>query len=511
MQRNPSSVYRINASLKNSLVNEEIDGLPFPKSYMDINKFDDFHDYLTNLFAPAIQEMSITNNNAMNKIIGDTIRIRQLRVRPNSCPDYGFNLTCYSGQYNHNTKDREPYGPNGIYTYTSDAGGSYVFGYSQYVWDRSGYFLDIPVSNISESIKTLFDDNFFDVQTRAVIFSFVTLNLNYESRATVAYLLTEWSAAGGINAYSTLRTYRIEMYNNAIDRFRAFLEISFLLFVIYYLYYFLNEARIDYQLSRLKYYFSSFWNILEMINISLFLATVILYFIFLGDGNRKLVDTDFFRYPKFLEPLGQTALVYYQLSAINILLLSFKTFRFLIVHRRLYVLWITLSQAKLQLVTFTTMFIIMMIGFLMSGWLTFGSEMDSFNGFISSLGTLLQFIIGNPPDYSAMSYTNRALGPIKWQRYAMSVKLLFRKNTYEVYDLVHMFIENKPGVLEDPTINPERLRDELQSIGTGIRFDESIYYADLLMKVHRSRNKYLREITSNKNTGGVNIRIKISW
>ncbi len=58
------------------------------------------------------------------------------------------------------------------------------------------------------------------------------------------------------------------------------------------------------------------------------------------------------------------------------------------------------------------MFLIVLVGFLFFGWLTFGSDLSEFNGFINSLGTLWQFLIGNPPDYDQLTLSNRILGPL---------------------------------------------------------------------------------------------------
>ncbi|KAM9986098.1 hypothetical protein ACTFIZ_004357 [Dictyostelium cf. discoideum] len=543
LQLNPQSLFIINTSLKNQILFSQ------DSQYLEINNPSDFINYLNSTFCDSISEMSLENNDAMNKIIGNVIRIRTARVKPDSCSNNGFNLTCYSNNYDKDTKDRSPFGTNDMYTYTSNSHGSYVFGHNQYVWDRSGYYIDIPVSSIKTGVESLIDNGFFDIQTRSVIISFSTLNLNFQSRTSVFTMLTEWTASGSVNPYYSIRTYRIQLYMDALDKFRGFLEVSFFIFILYYFYYFVNEARIDFKLGRFKFYISNFKNIFDVINLTLFIASIALYLAFLGDNSRdlninsQLQTTD---YPLYLENLGQTALVLYQISAINILLMSFKTFRFLVVHRRLYILWIAISQSRLQLITFTIMFCIMMLGFLFSGWLTFGTDIASFNGFVTSLGTLLQFIIGNPPDYEAMSYTNRALGPIyyllftifmffilvnmfvaiisdsyqnisntfekkqktkrylltRWERTMKSLLLLFTPNSLDIYDLVLMFIDQKPGLIETDGIDPSRFKDEIMIVQPSIKDEATLcYYADLLMKVQRARIKYLDQIQSAKNTG----------
>jgi hypothetical protein len=95
-----------------------------------------------------------------------------------------------------------------------------------------------------------------------------------------------------------------------------------------------------------------------------------------------------------------------------ILLSSFKTFKYLKVNKRLYVIWQTLDRARGELITFLAVFLIILVGFVLMAWITFGVELAYFNGFVSSLGTCWEFIIGNPPDYFELYKVNRALGPI---------------------------------------------------------------------------------------------------
>ncbi|GAM29206.1 hypothetical protein SAMD00019534_123820 [Acytostelium subglobosum LB1] len=539
LQRNSNDVYQIGQTIKSDLLFN---------GFTDITNQAQFNTYLTTVFASTIQNMSFDNPYCMTSIISETVRVRQLRVAPNSCPSRGLNLTCYSPVYYKSTREtRDIVGPTATYKFSERSGEPLVFGYNQYTYEPSGYYIDLPIADVSSGIESLINNSFFNYQTRAVIISFVTFSISYESRVTVVYLLLEYSASGSIDPYYSMRTYRINMYSTATDGFRAFLELLFLIFLIYYIYNFINEARIDYKLGRISYFIKSFWNVLDIVNISLFISSVVLFFIFLSNkysGTIPLEERGI--YPVYLEEMGQTALVYFQLSAINILLLSFKTFRYLIIHRRLYAIWITIANARIELLAFTIMFLIIMIGFLTSGWLTFGHDIPDYYGFIASLGTSLQFIMGNPPSFQAMTYTNRALGPIytllfiifmflilmnmfiaiisnsysevndnimnkqkakrtmltKWKRYYLSLKFLFRRNIYDISSIVIILMEKRPGLMEERGITPERMFEELQLLGLGFRYDEAQYYSDLLMKVNSERKKFLQEIVQNKNAGG---------
>lgn len=85
------------------------------------------------------------------------------------------------------------------------------------------------------------------------------------------------------------------------------------------------------------------------------------------------------------------------------------------------------------------MFLIILFGFLFFGWLTFGPDIYQFNGFANSLGTLWQFLIGNPPDYDQLALSNRVLGPI-----VCSVLYLFYLDSFshsiQYYALFTVFV-----------------------------------------------------------------------
>ncbi|KAN0026343.1 hypothetical protein ACTFIV_007327 [Dictyostelium citrinum] len=90
----------------------------------------------------------------------------------------------------------------------------------------------------------------------------------------------------------------------------------------------------------------------------------------------------------------------------------------------------------------------------------------------------------------------------RWERTMKSLQLLFTPNSLDIYDLVLMFIDQKPGLIETDGIDPSRFKDEIMIIQPSIKDEGTLcYYADLLMKVQRARIKYLDQIQSAKNTG----------
>jgi len=136
------------------------------------------------------------------------------------------------------------------------------------------------------------------------------------------------------------------------------------------------------------------------------------------------------RYSPLLEGIASSAINLYNLSSLNILISSFRTFKFLILNDRLNVLWSALDRAGVDVGGFLLIFFIMALGFLLTGIITFGLDTDTFNTFGAAFGSCWNFVIGNPPDYTSLFFSNRILGPLFFSLFTIFV----------FFVLVNMFI-----------------------------------------------------------------------
>ncbi len=173
-------------------------------------------------------------------------------------------------------------------------------------------------------------------------------------------------------------------------------------------------------------HFSKVWNVVEFVNLGvssqtvccshewLYVASVVMYltFIIQAGANPIKLTNESTEYPSYLEAIALNAIAYYEVSAFNILLTTFKTFKYLRINKKLYVLWDTIDSAKGSLATFLFIFLIILLGFVFMGWLTFGADLNYFNGFAGAIGTCWNFLIGNPPSYLELMQVNRSLGPV---------------------------------------------------------------------------------------------------
>lgn len=553
MQRSVSSSYNINASIATALTTQQIDFnlQPFSKTFFDIAQWEDFRDYLRGCFVPGVTamqdysgrnltEFELWNVQYVNQVVG-SIRFRQMRVKNDSChlsSQYrGVADSCYSQYYDSSSKATEPFGPpynTTKYQYVKDAGGVELYGHIRGFWDTSGYVVDIPMDeNFGARVQELIDDDWWGAPTRAVVVSVMMVSPNFNSRATVLYLLSEFTAGGVVNPYVVTRTFRITMYSgSSTDNFRAFLEIVFLLFVIWYLWQLFSGLIVHIRIGRTKQFCTDLWNLIELVNLGIFIASIVMYLQYLT-SNRTNVDLTQTDYIARLEHMGEDAIQFYQLSAINILLSALKTFKYLQLSPRLYVLWETMYEARIDMATYMVMFLIILLGFLFFGWLTFGPDLEEFNGFINSLGTLWQFLIGNPPDYGELSLSNRVLGPVYYALFTVFVFFILvnmfvaivsnsydavssrtvkkevttyqmkkpfkrvvkmakaiykRKPLYSETELLRM-LQHKE-LLDKDHLTKQELEQELKNLGE----DPLSLYIERLLAIHDKRKKFLAEL-----------------
>lgn len=560
MQRQVNEIYNINQSIETALITENIDdGLQaFAKSYLDVGQWEEYRDFIVGVFVPQItntedyagrniSDIDLWNVQYSNRVVG-SVRFRTMRVQNNSCSLSGqfrsVSPTCYSQNYNERTKDTEPFGPDEnptLYKYTEDAGGVALFGHIKGFWDAGGYVVDVPLDeNFTDNVNELVFNGFWGLPTRAVVISMAMVAPNFRDKATMLYLLAEFTAGGQIMPYFNMRTFRVDMYVSATDNFRIFLEVVFAIFVIYYIVALVFTLIVDVRVGRWKEFVFDLWNVIEICNLILYVVSIVQYLSYLN-SDRSSVNFARTDYIVEMEHMAENAVQFYQLSAINILLSALKTFKYLQLSPRLYVLWETMHEARVDLATYLVMFLIILFGFLFFGWLTFGPDIYQFNGFANCLGTLWQFLIGNPPDYDELAKSNRILGPVyyalftifvffilvnmfvaivsnsfdlvaqrtKEQKQSMGVTgggikkplrralvtvkaVVKRKKLYSETELLRMLKHRE--LLEKDVLTNQEIEQALRDIGE----EPLAIYIERILAIHEKRKKFLLEITQDE-------------
>ena len=111
------------------------------------------------------------------------------------------------------------------------------------------------------------------------------------------------------------------------------------------------------------------------------------------------------------------------LNAVNALLLFVKVFKYLAVIPQMNLLFGTLAVAGLELVLFSILFSIVILGFAMSFYQAFGLDVHGFRSVSASLMSLFQFVLGIF-DYDELWASNRILAPVFFSAFAVIVILI---------------------------------------------------------------------------------------
>eukprot|EP01113_Clastostelium_recurvatum_P037433 TRINITY_DN5472_c0_g1_i1.p1 TRINITY_DN5472_c0_g1~~TRINITY_DN5472_c0_g1_i1.p1 ORF type:complete len:696 (-),score=165.76 TRINITY_DN5472_c0_g1_i1:1-1947(-) len=537
----------MNESISASLIGQPINSTyePFSKAFLEIQQWEDISSYMQGVLLPALTQDEdysgnpVNNNGSYflmntNRILG-AVRIKQHRVAPNSCRSLIQNFTsepCYASLWDESIQSTEAYGPNQMFRYYDEdkdhqiAGGASILGYVGGWYPSGGFCEIIPLTNgsqrVKDQIQSLIDNQWWDKQTRVIIININFLNIGLDDRIAVLYLMMEMPASGMVSTAFQIKTFRVSMYISGLDWFRLVMEILFVIILVFYLYTEVSEI-VGFIRTRgsVLPYFRSMWNIIELLNLALFFSSLGMYARYLYSINHlpDLTMTD--QYIPELEELAVVALQMYNLSAINILLSTFRTFKFLRLNSRLYVLWKALDRAGADLGSFLFMFLIIALGFLLMGLLTFGPDSANFNTFVNAFGTCWNFVIGNPPDYQDISTSNRVLGPLFFALFTIFIFFvlvnMFIAILNDAYSAVHKDVPKSggmgrsvqkqfgrisnyvklllkgqrplsdiellrrlkhPEILEKSTVNMD---DMMEAIGEGATHE----YAKFLLNVHR--------------------------
>jgi len=349
-----------------------------------------------------------------NKLLG-VPRIRQLQVHSNSCvvhEDFRALIQdCYEA-YAESLENKQPFGQKDnhtgwYYQSESDLDGSSHWGLLT-TYSGAGYVEDMT-RNKTESeaiINYLFDNRWIVRGTRVVFIDFTVYNANINLFCVIR-LTVEFPPTGGAIPHATLRTVKLIRYVTVTDYFIMACEFIFCLFIIYYM----IEEGIEIKKHKFSY-FKSFWNILDILVISIAIVCVA-FNIYrtlkvdelltdLLDKPDQYADFEFLSY-------GQTQ--FDNAIAIAVFLAWIKIFKYISFNKTMTQLSSTLGKCAKDLAGFAVMFFIIFLAFTQLGYLLFGTQVKDFSNFQNSFFTLFRIILGDF-DFEQLEQAHRVLGPI---------------------------------------------------------------------------------------------------
>ncbi|XP_075072553.1 polycystin-2-like protein 1 isoform X3 [Mixophyes fleayi] len=350
-------------------------------------------------------------------------RMRQLKVENNSCvvhKDFREDISgCYD-VYSVEEEDTNPFGLiNGTaWTYFTEdeLGGSSHWGKIA-TYSGGGYYIDFELTkpDTLKSLQNLKNNLWLDRGTRVVFIDFSVYNANI-NLFCVLRLVVEFPATGGAIPSWQIRTVKLIRYVSNWDYFIIACEIIFCVFIFYYM----VEEILELRIHRFKY-FTSIWNILDLVVILLSLVAIAFHIFRTLEVNRlmgSLLEQPS-KYADF-EFLAFWQTQYNNMNAVNLFFAWIKIFKYISFNKTMTQLSSTLARCAKDILGFAIMFFIVFFAYAQLGYLLFGTQVENFSTFVKCIFTQFRIILGDF-DYDAIDNANRILGPIYFVTYVFFV------------------------------------------------------------------------------------------
>ncbi|XP_034993769.2 polycystin-2-like protein 1 [Zootoca vivipara] len=402
-------------------------------SFQEIGSMADFWRYTQGPLLDSLYWTKWYNNESLghntqsyiyyeNLLLG-VPRMRQLKVQNNSCvvhEDFKEDIFgCYD-VYSEEKEDRSPFGLiNGTawqYHTEEELDGSSHWGRLT-SYSGGGYYMDLKMTRreSARALRVLKENLWLNRGTRVVFIDFSVYNANI-NLFCVLRLVIEFPATGGAIPSWQIRTVKLLRYVSTWDFFIVACEIVFCVFIFYYV----VEEILELRIHRLKY-FTSIWNILDIVVILLSIVAIGFHIFRTIEVNRLMGQL--LRNPSIyadFEFLAFWQTQYNNMNAVNLFFAWIKIFKYISFNKTMTQLSSTLARCAKDILGFAIMFFIVFFAYAQLGYLLFGTQVENFSTFVKCIFTQFRIILGDF-DYNAIDNANRVLGPIYFVTYVFFV------------------------------------------------------------------------------------------
>uniref|UniRef100_A0A8C8BDB9 Polycystin 2 like 1, transient receptor potential cation channel n=1 Tax=Otus sunia TaxID=257818 RepID=A0A8C8BDB9_9STRI len=350
-------------------------------------------------------------------------RMRQLKVKNNSCLVHDDFKEEISGCYDVYSEDKEERISFGLINGTAwryhseeELGGSSHWGRLT-SYSGGGYYIDLKLTReeSAEALQVLKEKLWLDRGTRVVFIDFSVYNANI-NLFCVLRLVVEFPATGGAIPSWQIRTVKLIRYVSTWDFFIVACEIVFCVFIFYYV----VEEILELRIHKLQY-FTSIWNILDVVVILLSIVAIGFHIFRTIEVNRLLGEL--LKHPNTyadFEFLAFWQTQYNNMNAVNLFFAWIKIFKYISFNKTMTQLSSTLARCAKDILGFAIMFFIVFFAYAQLGYLLFGSQVENFSTFVKCIFTQFRIILGDF-DYNSIDNANRVLGPIYFVTYVFFV------------------------------------------------------------------------------------------
>lgn len=385
------------------------------------------------------------------------VQLRQLRVGSHSC-DIVSTMTslvddCFAA-WTPGTNDHSRMYLVNSSTGQRDTGGLYwdyrtdkETGMHDYVADQTSYygsgFTQLLPSTHAGGIAlldTLSAGQWTDQQTRVVFVELSLYNPNANLFAAVQ-LVAEFLESGAVQTWTLVAPMRLFRYLGPKGSFQMACEILFVLVLLYY------SALEVQKIYRAKLtYFTAYRNVLEFVILGLALfcfAFDLFRIVFVQQSMSGFVNAG---RQVFASQFHWLAYWDRTVRLLQAVLLFFATLKFLVVlrHNKVFSLMVhTLRTAMIFLHSFLVVVVVAWMGFVVWGYISFGSEVQSFSTIPDTMYTLWRLSLGDFT-FNDFEQANRVVGPIYFVLYSFFFYILIMNIFIAV--ISEAFSRTKKGV-----------------------------------------------------------------
>ena len=392
-----------------------------------------------------------------NKLVGGVLLV-QKRGKVQNCTRRSMYAALYPSCYS-SELDQEPFGPPDPSANSSEVGG--IAGIYKYSDKYKGHGVFLPVSegrdNNIERVRKLKEDLWLDKSSRDLDVKCFIYNGNLEV-FTYLDLRFQFGPGGGlIRPHSVkIQSVQLELYSRPIDMLRLGLELFFVAYVGFQVGTEANEIINGFAEGEPLAYFQDAWNVLDILNISLFSFSIIwrVRYIYLIYSDTLVVPAS--EYKLLLENAANIQENILTVNSCNILICVFRLFKYYEFQDRLNILTRTFSEAWTDLYHFLIMFIIIFVGYAFLSHVIWGPHVYTYSTFAFAIQAQWEMLLGNY-DYQALHKVAPDFAAILFWTYIFFVAIVC------LNVLLAILIEAFGSAFEpsDPDIPPNSVGEQL--------------------------------------------------
>ncbi|XP_033098968.1 polycystic kidney disease protein 1-like 2 [Anneissia japonica] len=394
-QRDPNSFF-----LNNIIQTTFTDGLNTVSSFVDL------FNWLEGAAVPAWFNKDSSFLRDTSSVIASTVRLRQLRVLPDSCPvatelKSTLKSGCASPLYKTNmdrTSNAEPWSSSGVhipgqdiwsFQHRNEVKGSYYIGHLQ-AYDRGGYVAELRINESASNavLTSLQKSKWLDEHTRAVFIEWTMYNVDV-NLFCVCTLLFEVPGTGSLMKSSEFLVMKLYRFTSKFQVFVLVLELAYIAMLIFMIY---KEVTRFYQRG---YDYFNTWSVLTLFIIILSLTAIVLYSVrqVLANDALARMKANNQVFSSFYEVAITDQLLGYVIASI-VFCTTLKSLKFLRFNNSIFLMSSTIHKISNKLFSVTCMLFTAMFSFAVYSYLVFGSMIYDFNNLISCLQNIVGLMLG---------------------------------------------------------------------------------------------------------------------